>query len=86
MKNWRTTIGGAVSVLGTSLIAGGILPQLNGAPSKLLTYTAFTGFVLSCVGKFLTALFAADAAQVKSRMDQIDAHLQSTDSIAAEIK
>jgi hypothetical protein len=31
------------------------------------------------VGKALTAFFAADAAAVGNRMDQIDAHLQSTD-------
>ena len=65
MTNYKTTIGGAVSVLGTSLIGLGILPQLSGASSKLLTYTAFIGFVLSALGKSATALFAADAAKVE---------------------
>ncbi len=72
IKNWRTNIGGAVNVLGTSLVAFGVLPQLSGAPSKLLTYTAFAGFVLSAVGKALTALFAADAAQVNQLAAKID--------------
>jgi hypothetical protein len=71
MKNWRTNLGGAISVLGTSLIGFGILPQLNGVPSKVLTYMAFTGFCLSALGKALTALFAADAAQVNKLTEQV---------------
>jgi branched-subunit amino acid permease len=77
--NWRTNLGGAISVLGTSLIGFGILPQLAGGPSNVLYWVAFAGFCLSAVGKALTAFFAADAAAVGNRMDQIDAHLQSTD-------
>jgi hypothetical protein len=71
MKNWRTNLGGAISVLGTSLIGLGILPQLSGASNKLLTYTAFVGFVLSAFGKAATALFSADATQVNQIASQV---------------
>ena len=71
MKNYRTNIGGAISVLGTSLIGFGVLPQLSGAPSKLLTWTAFAGFILSAIGKAVTALFAADAAHVDTLSAQV---------------
>jgi hypothetical protein len=82
IKNWRTNIGGAISVLGTSLIGFGILPQLSGAPSKLLTYTAFIGFVLSAIGKAATALFAADAAQVNLIASQV---ADNTAAIATKV-
>ena len=72
MTNWRTNLGGAVSVLGTSLIGIGLVPQVGGAPSKLLTYVAVTGFILSALGKSLTALFAADATTVKNIADAVD--------------
>jgi len=72
MKNWRTNLGGAISVLGTSLIGFGVLPQLSGVPSKALTYTAFAGFVLSAIGKSVTALFAADSKSVNDNADQIE--------------
>lgn len=62
--NWRTNLGGAISVLGTSLIGIGIVPQLAGAPSKVLLWVTVVGFILSAVGKFVTALFAADAKVV----------------------
>ena len=77
MKNWKTNLGGAISVLGTSLIGFGVLPQLSGAPSKLLTYTAFAGFCLSALGKALTALFAADASQVASIAAQVQSNTAS---------
>ena len=70
--NWRTNIGGAISVLGTSLIGFGILPQLAGGPSAVLYWVAFTGFCLSALGKALTAFFAADAAQVRSIATQVE--------------
>ena len=71
-SNWRTNLGGAVSVLGTSLIGVGVVPQLAGTSSKALTYMAVAGFVLSAVGKSLTALFAADAAQLKNVAAAVD--------------
>lgn len=64
MTNWRTNLGGALGVLGTTLIGVGVVPQLAGTQSKLLTYTATAGFFISAAGKFFHALFAADAAEV----------------------
>ena len=72
MTNWRTNLGGAVSVLGTSLIGIGIVPQLSGVPSKFLTYTAVVGFILSALGRGLTALFAADAKVVNNVAAAVD--------------
>lgn len=72
--NWKTTIGGALGTLGTSLVGIGVVPQLGGTPSKFLTYTAITGFLLSCFGKFFTALFAADAATLTSLSNTVAMH------------
>ena len=71
MTSYKTTIGGAFGALGTTLVGIGILPQLSGAPSKLLTYVAVAGFAFSAIGKFLTALFAADAKDVKCLQEQM---------------
>lgn len=64
MTNWRTNLGGALGVLGTTLIGIGVVPQLSGTPSKFLTYTAIAGFFISAAGKFFHALFSADAKTV----------------------
>lgn len=61
MKSWQTTLGGALSALGKTLIAVGVLPQLAGVPTKALTWIALGGFITDAVGGFFTALFAADA-------------------------
>lgn len=71
MKNWRTNLGGALGALGTTLIGVGVVPQLGGTPSKFLTYTAVTGFFISAAGKFFTALFSADAANVADLAKQV---------------
>ena len=89
MTNWRTNIGGAVSVLGTSLIGIGLVPQVSGTPSKFLTYTAVVGFILSALGKSLTALFAADASTVKNiaaAVDQINQQGASQSAAPATTK
>ena len=81
MTNWRTNLGGAVSVTGTTLIGVGLLTQLSQlspntanvlTPHQLaaMWYVALTGFVLSAIGKGLTALFAADAKN--TAQNQID--------------
>lgn len=76
MRNWKTNLGGAISITGTTLIATGVVPALADVHSPLLTWIALVGFILSAVGKGLTALFAADAATVAeltSRVDSIKA-------------
>lgn len=80
----RTNIGGAVGTIGTSLIGVGVLAQLTQlAPSgssmlsphqlALMWYVALVGFILSAIGKGLTALFAADATVVNNVAAAVDA-------------
>lgn len=77
MKNWRTTIGGAVSSLGTGLIGMSIVPQLAGMKSNWLLGITVAGYIINLVGKFLTALFAADASTVQTLTDQLNANTVS---------
>ncbi len=83
MTNWRTNLGGAISITGTSLIGIGVLTQLtqlspdaasmlSPAVYKLMWIVALIGFVLSAIGKGVTALFAADAKSVKDIQAQIN--------------
>jgi hypothetical protein len=78
--NYRTTIGGAFSALGTTLIGVGVVPQLGSAPSKLLTYVAVAGFICTAIGQFLGHLFSADAATVAELKTQVTSN---TANIAA---
>ena len=71
MKSWQTTFGGALSVLGKSLIGVGVLPQLAGTPNRTLLWIALTGFIIEAIGGFFTALFAADAKQLQSLTTQV---------------
>ena len=91
MINWRTNLGGAIAVTGTSLIGIGVLPQLSQLNPKTanilsafqldcLWWIAVTGFVLSCIGKGVTSLFAADAAAVNQKVAQV---AQAIDKINA---
>jgi hypothetical protein len=43
------------------MIGIGVVPQLAGTPSKVLTYIAAAGFICGVMGTFLSHLFAADA-------------------------
>jgi hypothetical protein len=65
IKNWRSTIGGAFSALGSVLMGCGIVPQLSGNSSHTLTVIATIGFVCNAVGQFLGHLFAADGAALR---------------------
>lgn len=71
-KNWKTNLGGAIAVTGTGLIAVGVLPQLSGTHSDVLWIVALAGFILSCIGKGITALFAADASTVQNVANAVD--------------
>jgi hypothetical protein len=68
MKSWKTTLGGSLSALGTALMGGGILPQLSGTSSKLLTGLTVAGFVLTALGTFFAHLFAADQTDVINQL------------------
>lgn len=66
MRSYKSTIGGALSVLGKTLMGAGVLPVLaGGTPSKLLAYIALTGFVIDALGSFFGHLFAADREEVQ---------------------
>jgi hypothetical protein len=73
MTNYKTTIGGAVSSLGTGLIGMSIVPQLAGIKSNWLLGITVAGYVINLIGKFLTSLFAADAAALQKLSDKVDA-------------
>ncbi len=78
MSNYKTTIGGAISTLGSGLIGLGLLPQFSstiGADEKaILWYLALAGYIINMVGKSLTSLFAADASEVARIKDQVNAN------------
>ena len=81
IMNWRTSLGGAIAITGTSLIGVGVLPQLLPASNNPLSHTqlgalwwvALGGFVLSCVGKGVTSLFAADSVAVAKQITTVAA-------------
>ena len=61
MNNWKTTIGGALSALGTSIagistVAAFTEPEYK----KLAVYCIISGALLSAFGKFFGLLFAQD--------------------------
>lgn len=73
MKSIKTTIGGALGTLGTTISGFGTLSALNqfngtGNISKMTFYFVVAGFVLSAIGKFFTALFAADNSEVQKAL------------------
>jgi len=74
-SNWRTNLGGALGTFGTSMIGVGTLTQLSQLSPKTnilepwqlaaMWWVAFAGFIISGVGKFCTAYYAADAKQLE---------------------
>lgn len=94
MKNWKTSIGGAIGTTGTALLGVGILPQLSQlSPTTshilspyildILWYTAFVGFIMTALGKGVTSFFAADASNLKdvaAGVDKINLEGPSSDT------
>lgn len=64
MKSWKSTLGGSLSAAGSMMVGIGVVPQLGGTPSKLLTYIALTGFIMNVLGTFFGHLFAADQSEL----------------------
>jgi hypothetical protein len=86
----KTNLGGAISITGTTLIGIGVLTQLaqfapntNVPPSLLaaMWYVALAGFIISALGKGVTAYFAADAKDVQEVEAKINNVAQSVDTI-----
>lgn len=71
MNGYKTTLGGALSALGKTLMGIGIVPQLAGTPSHLLLWIATTGFLLDAIGGFIGHLFAADSRSVERLQNQM---------------
>ena len=87
IKNYKSTIAGAFSALGSTLMGVGIIPQLNGAPSALLTWIALAGFIINAIGSFLGHLFAADAktlGELSTVVSEHDAAIRTGDSSILE--
>lgn len=81
MKSWKLTLGNSLQALGTSLVGVGVVPQLGGTPSKLLTDIALAGFLFSAAGTFFAHLFVADqAAAVKDIAAQQEVNIAKIDN------
>jgi len=72
MTNWKTNLGGAVGTLGTTLIGVGVLGGANVKYQAVCWWVALVGFIISALGKSLTALFAADATTVNNIAKAVD--------------
>ena len=77
MSNYKTTIAGALSTLGKTLMGVGVLPQLANGSSKVLTYIAIAGFLCDAIGSFLGHLFSADAKTVSDLKQAVTINTES---------
>ena len=71
MKNWKTNLGGAISITGTSLLGVGLLVSPDSLTPTELKGFILAGLICSALGKGVTALFAADATQVKALTERV---------------
>ena len=70
IRSWKTTLGGSLNALGTTLVGVGVVPSLTSmASAEDLKWVVITGFVLQGLGQFFGSLFAADTSQVKKMID-----------------
>ncbi len=87
MKNWRTTIGGAIGNFGKALAGVGTLGQFTDVPPSskaVLFYIGVVGFVLSCAGGFFTSLFTADAKTLNDVVQQSNANTSDIAQVKSE--
>lgn len=67
MKDWRTTLGGALGSLGTSLAGLGSVVAITSGDSpqirKISLWALVAGTVVSALAKFFTALWTPDKQQ-----------------------
>jgi len=71
MKNWKTTLGGSLSALGTTLMGAGVVPSLTSmTAAENLKWLVITGFVVQALGGFFSSLFAADQSTVLKMIER----------------
>ena len=71
MKNWKTTLGGSLSALGTTLMGVSIVPSLTSmTAAENLKWLVITGFIIQAVGGFFANLFSADQSSVLKMIER----------------
>lgn len=77
MKNWRTTIGGSIQTLGTTLMGAGVVPSLvSYEAASHLQWLVISGFVLKAIGEMVTAIFSADAKVVNGKVTKSEVDVE----------
>jgi len=70
MKDWRTTLGGALSSLGTTLAGVSATATFSGFHPDTMKWFMLSGFILSALGKFFAHLWAADTADTQVKTEK----------------
>lgn len=71
MRSYKSTIGGACSVLGKTLMGMPVASMVAGQPpSQLLLHIWMTGFIIDAFGAFCAHLFSADKSDVRRMMER----------------
>jgi len=66
MKSWKSTLGGSLELLGTTLTGVGVVPSLTSmAAAEKYHWLIIAGFILKALGGFFGHLFSADTSEVK---------------------
>lgn len=76
MRSRKSTLGGACSVLGKTLMGLPVASMVQGhPPSQVMIYIWMTGFIIDAFGAFFAHLFSADKSEVSRvmAMNQYDA-------------
>ena len=69
MRSYKSTIGGACSFLGKTLMGAGVASMVAGHhPSQIMVYLWVAGFIIDAVGGFFAHLFSADKSDVRRMM------------------
>lgn len=84
--NWRSTLGGACSAAGTSLMGIGVMSQFNGSSTATIKDITLVGFILLAAGQFFGHLFAADARSVAALNDKVDATNDKVDATTEALR
>jgi len=73
MKNYRSTIGGSVSALGTFMFAAPMVfvSTQYECPKTVIICFMVAGFILQGLGQFFSSLFAADAKDVHALKQEV---------------